>query len=397
MKSTQFLLLLWQKCRCLALFSILFHSSLLVSGQYRLRLRIAELPPNHGSDSLFVAGSFNGWHPARDGIKPASGDSATIDFELPGGEYQFKFTRGSWQSVEAAGNGANVENRHITLTQDTIVAVSVAAWKDDFKAISAPHTASRNVRIIDTAFAIPQLGRTRRIWLYLPPGYSKVKKRYPVIYLQDGQNLFDDQTASFGEWRVDECVDSMIRRGRPASIIVGIDNGPFRLTEYNPYDFEEFGKGEGKQYLDWLVNNLKPYIDKHYRTLPGPQQTSIAGSSMGGLISYYALLAYPEVFTKGGIFSPAFWTAESIKKLTDSSGQKLKGTLFFYMGGRESQRMIEDMKEVTDLLGKRCDALIYVVTDPYGEHNEAAWRKWFPEFYRWVLAKGFNSLVNPYD
>jgi predicted alpha/beta superfamily hydrolase len=256
---------------------------------------------------------------------------------------------------------------------------------------------SKDVRILDTAFSIPQLNRKRRIWIYLPPNYAHSRKRYPVIYLQDGQNVFDDYTAAFGEWGVDETVDSVISKKRQASIIVAVDNGPGRMTEYNPYSFREYGKGEGDEYVDFLALTLKPYIDKHYRTMPSALNTVVAGSSMGGLISYYALLKYPAVFGKGGIFSPSFWVAEEIKKLTDSVGSKVTGKIFFYMGGLEGTEHINNLKDITDNLGENSSVLLYSVIDPKSGHNEAAWRKWFPEFYNWILAPGFNYVIKVED
>ncbi|MEJ7589760.1 MAG: alpha/beta hydrolase-fold protein [Ferruginibacter sp.] len=366
------------------------------SSQFTARFLVSGIPATHVPDSLFVAGSFNGWNAAKNGtLMSKQGDTATIVLTgLPGGKYEFKVTRGSWQSVECHANGNDAGNRLFNLSADTVMQISVAAWKDDFAAFAKKHTASANVRIIDTAFAMPQLERTRRIWLYLPPGYANNRKRYPVLYMHDGQNIFDEYTSSNGEWKVDECIDSLVKIGKPGCIVVGIDNGPKRLNEYNPYDFAEFGKGEGNEYVDFIVKNLKPFIDRRYRTLAGPQNTMIAGSSMGGLISYYAMLKYPEVFGKGGIFSPAFWTAEKIRDMTDSCGKKLKGKLFFYIGEKEGENYSSDMKEVTDRLGTISSALIYAVTDSQGSHNEEAWRKWFPEFYNWVLAKGFNNVIS---
>jgi len=380
---------------------LFFAAALLCSGkpalsQYKVLFRIANRPANHLTDSIFVAGSFNGWEPGKNGSHFSSlKDTALIELhDLPAGNYQFKFTRGSWQSVESSADGKDIENRQLSLSADTVIWVSIPAWKDDFVAVAKQHTASRNVHIIDTAFPVPQLGRTRRIWLYLPAGYAKNKKRFPVMYMQDGQNIFDSYTSAFGEWGVDECVDSLVRQGKPACIIVGIDNGPQRLTEYNPYDSKDAGKGEGDQYLDFIVKTLKPFIDKRYRTLRDNQHTIIAGSSMGGLISYYALLKYPGTFGKGGIFSPSFWVSDKIRDLTDSSGKDLEGTIFFYIGGKEGERYTEDLKAITDKLGENSSALIYTVNDPESGHNEQAWRKWFPEFYNWVLANGFNNIIH---
>ena len=166
------------------------------------------------------------------------------------------------------------------------------------------HTASFNVKVMDTAFFMPQLNRTRRIWIYLPPSYRATKIYYPVLYMHDGQNLFDNATSYSGEWGIDEYLDSIFTLGKKEVIVVGIDNGlSKRMNEYNPYSFRQYGKGEGDEYVDFLVKNLKPFIDKHYRTLPGKKDTYIAGSSMGGLISLYAVLKYPAVFGGAGIFS----------------------------------------------------------------------------------------------
>jgi metallo-beta-lactamase class B len=248
---------------------------------------------------------------------------------------------------------------------------------------------------MDTAFFMPQLDRRRRVWVYLPKGYgaSKNKKRYPVLYMHDGQNVFDNYTSSYGEWGVDECLDTLIKNGKPPCIVVGIDCGSKRMNEYNPYYFEKFGEGEGDKYVDFLVKTLKPYIDKHYRTLKTKENTMIAGSSMGGLISYYAMLTHPDVFGKAGVFSPAFWTAPAINQLTDSIGANADGKIFFYIGELEGGSYVDDMKEVADNIGTRSDAIIYTVIDPASRHNEQAWRKWFAEFYTWMMGDGFNNQV----
>ena len=375
--------------------ALLLVSSGVCFSQFKVQILLKDFPAKHAGDSIFVAGNFNAWEPGKEKYRFLKNGQQTI-LQINGldsGIHQFKFTRGNWQTVECLPDGSDIGNRQINISSDTSFEYSVEAWKDDFAPVGKQHTASDRVRVLDTAFYIPQLKRHRRIWIYLPPGYSKSKKRYPVLYMQDGQNIFDEYTAGFGEWGVDECLDSLIRKGKNPGIVVGIDNGPRRLNEYNPYDFKSFGKGEGDKYVDFIANTLKPYIDKHYRTLPSKQNSIIAGSSMGGLISYYAMLKYPETFGKAGIFSPAFWTAEEIKALTASNASYLKGKLFFYMGGQEGDKYIDEMKEVTDELGRSSPALVYAVVDPDGSHNEEAWRKWFPEFYTWIMADGFNYVI----
>jgi predicted alpha/beta superfamily hydrolase len=376
------------------LLSLLFVAHLSLWSQHKLTIYLNHFPLTHKGDSIFIAGNFNNWMPARHALVEKGDSLAFIQIDsLVEGVYEFKFTRGDWAKVETRSDGTDVANHIVKLSSDSIVQYSIAGWKDDFSPAVKTHTLSGNVRILDTAFLMPQLDRTRRIWLYLPPGYASSKKRYPVIYMHDGQNVFDNFTAAFGEWRVDECIDSLVEKGKAGCIVVAIDNGPHRMTEYNPYEFKDFGKGEGALYVDFIANTLKPFIDRKYRTLPSKLNTIVAGSSMGGLISYYAMLKYPEVFGKAGVFSPAFWTAEKIKDLTLDSASSLKGKVFFYMGGLEGDQYINDMKKVTDELGRHSPALVYVVVDPKASHNEVAWRKWFPEFYTWIMADGFNTVI----
>ena len=352
------------------------------------------MPASEASDSIYLAGSLNGWVPANNNfLFITTANQHLLELKnVPAASYQYKLTRGSWDKVECTIDGKDIGNRTLQLSSDTTVLLSIAGWIDNFIPIKK-HTASANVQIIDTAFAMPQLNSTRRIWLYLPTGYATTGKRYPVMYMQDGQNIFDSYTSGYGEWGVDECLDSLIKNGRPGCIVVGIDNGLKRMTEYNPYDFANFGKGEGDRYVDFISQTLKPFIDNHYRTLPSRENTIIAGSSMGGLISFYAMLKYPDVFGKAGIFSPAFWTAPEINTATDLLAHKLNGKLFFYIGEQEGKKYVDDMKVIQEKIGKNSSAMLYAVISPDGLHNEQTWRKWFTEFYNFIMADGFNVIT----
>jgi predicted alpha/beta superfamily hydrolase len=366
-----------------------------VTAQNNLRLVISNSGKNHIGDSVFVAGNFNDWNPGNPTYQLKSKkDQLYIDIpNLPSGKYEFKFTRGAWNKVAVTKSGADISNYTILLSSDTLLNYTIQGWKDDFSVAAKDHTASPNVSILDTAFYMPQLNRHRRIAIYLPEGYFKSAKRYPVLYMHDGQNLFDDFTAGFGEWGIDESLDSLIKKGKKGCIVVGIDNGPKRLNEYNPYAFEQFGKGEGDAYVNFIVETLKPYIDRQFRTMPNKENTIIAGSSMGGLISYYAMLKHPGVFGKAGVFSPAFWTADEIKQLTDSVGKSVKGLLFFYMGGMEGEKYLADMINISERLAKVSTTYIYTAIDAEGEHNEMAWKKWFADFYEWISADGYNYII----
>ena len=364
--------------------------------QHALKITVNAVPVLHKEDSIFVAGSFNGWNPSDKSyvLKQNNGRLELTIPNLKEAVYEFKFTRGSWDKVNCLNNGADIANSLVKLISDTTIPYSIEAWKDDFVKPEKKHTASENVITIDS-FYMPQLNRHRRIWLYLPASYSSSKKHYPVLYMHDGQNIFDEYSAGYGEWGVDEYLDSIMKNGKNECIVVGIDNGPKRLNEYNPFDNERFGAGEGKLYAAFLVETLKPFIDKRYRTNKDKLHTMLAGSSMGGLISFYTQLAYPAVFGKAGVFSPAFWTAPGIMALTDSLSKTANGKFFFYMGGLEGEEYMSDMYEVMQVLGTKSSALIYSVTDPEGTHNEAAWRKWFPEFFRFMMADWTNYIIRP--
>jgi len=372
--------------------------------QYTLHINITSLPGTHSADTVFIAGNFNSWDPGNVNYKLTktrtanNTDLLSIDIAgLQGGIYEFKFTRGHWDKAEATADGKSISNRIIKLESDSTIECSIEAWTDDFAQAAKPHTASSNVHVMDTVFFMPQLYRTRKIWIYLPPDYSTSKKKYPVLYMHDGQNLFDEYTSGYGEWGVDECLDSIIKKGKPGCIVVGIDNGPKRMNEYNPYEFSDHGPGEGDAYILFLVETLKPYIDKHYRTMSSRENTFIAGSSMGGLISYYAMLRYPDVFGKAGIFSASFWIAPQVNELTDLLAGKSKGQFFFYAGEMEDSSMVPNMKMIAEKLAENSSTLIYTVTDPEGRHNEAAWRKWFEEFYLWITGNGLSYQIKTKD
>jgi predicted alpha/beta superfamily hydrolase len=156
------------------------------------------------------------------------------------------------------------------------------------------------------------------------------------------------------------------------------------MNEYSPYDMEKFGKGEGDQYVDFLVKTLKPFIDKKYRTKRCRKHRFIAGSSMGGLISFYAILKYPKVFGGAGVFSPAFWIVPGLKKGLEAKAKKVKGKIYFYAGKGESESMVPDMLSVMEQMSLYSKAKMTSVIRTEGKHNEATWRQEFPLFYKWI-------------
>lgn len=232
----------------------------------------------------------------------------------------------------------------------------------------------------------PQLGYTKKIWIYLPKNYSNTKKKYSVIYMHDAQNLFDAKTSYIGEWNVDEKLDSL----NAQVIVVGIEHGnEKRMDELTPYKNAKYGGGNADNYLEFIVKTLMPEIDKKYRTRTNAQNTGIMGSSIGGLVSYYAILNYPDVFGKAGVFSPAFWFNRSeILKLTDTV-PKLKTKIYFLCGDNEGDaEMVPDLNKIEDLVSNKrskSDKLTKKTIVKGGQHNEKLWRDGFANAYLWLF------------
>lgn len=371
----------------------LFYAQAALSQQVNFVISI--LPDNHPAGSpVFLAGNFNQWKPADPDFqfKSDSKGQYRLDVNLAPGDYEYKITRGSWDKVECDREGRSVGNRQLRLSEPMTVDLTIQAWQDQVSPKPRLHTASPQVHILDSAFFIPRLNRKRIIRIYLPEGYSGSLKRYPVLYLQDGQNIFDEASSYAGEWGVDECLDSM----RKKCIVVAIDHGgDKRISEYCPYDFSLKGTGlsvtgtlqpgEGPAYVAFLAKTLKPYVDRNYRTLANPDHTFIAGSSLGGLISMYAILRYPKVFGGAGVFSPAFWIAPEIFNEIKKKGKKIKSGIYFYAGKQESEEMVPDMMKAYEALHLVSKCRMTTVIREEGKHNEASWRKEFPLFYQWII------------
>jgi predicted alpha/beta superfamily hydrolase len=238
------------------------------------------------------------------------------------------------------------------------------------------------IRIIADDYEIPQLNRKRRISILLPNGYGSSSKSYPVLYLHDGQNLFDGG-GPFGNWAVDEKLSEMARKGMGDIIVVAIDHAEEeRVLEFSPFKETKWGKGDGKKYLKFLVETLKPHIDKNFRTLKERESTGVGGSSMGGLISIYAGLRYPSVFGKLMIFSPSLWITPKIYFDAINFHQPYPTDIYLYAGGAESVNMVGNVERLKQILEARnkegTKVNIELNIDPNGKHEEWYWSKEFP-------------------
>lgn len=355
----------------------------------QVQLVVNAVPLNTPSDAkIYVAGNFNNWNPSSTVLNKTPDGSYTVTIPEGEGIGEYKFTLGSWDTAETDLDGNQMKNRTFDfIGKPQNIPQQIIAWSEPKVRKS---TASPNVKILSENFPLPQLHTTRRIWIYLPEGYAESKKKYPVIYMHDGQNLFDDLTSFSGEWKVDETMEESYKQGEKQAIIIGIDNGGSeRLNEYSPWKNEKNGGGNGHLYADFLANTLKPYIDNTYRTLPQAKNTALVGSSMGGLISFYTGMRYPEKFGNLGIFSPSFWFAkdEMISFIRNNSKQ-IKRTRFYFLAGRqESAQMTADVEEIVPILLKKGarEKNIHTKLDDYGTHSEAYWSKEFPAAFRWLF------------
>jgi len=270
-----------------------------------------------------------------------------------------------------------------------VLAAAPPAFAADGANAAKASTALPGVSLLGEPIAMPGLERKRQLRLYLPPGYAASNKRYPVLYMHDGQNLFDNATAYAGEWKVDETLDALAKEGKLELIVVGIDNGAEkRMTELNAWDNPQFGAGENRAYTDFIVKTVKPMIDRQYRTLPDRANTAVMGSSMGGLASHYALAQYPEVFSKAGVFSPAYWTAQPSFAFVVSKPVPKDARVFLLMGGKEGPQMNADVKRMAEVIGKTGhpakNTVLKIV--PEAEHNEAFWAGELREALLWMFA-----------
>jgi predicted alpha/beta superfamily hydrolase len=267
---------------------------------------------------------------------------------------------------------------------------ATASWTEYGEARGGrPHTVSGSVQVLADLHS-PELGDGREILAYLPPSYRTSDRRYPVLYMHDGQNLFDASTSFSGEWGVDETMQEASRAGIEA-IVVGIPNaGERRTAEYSPFEDDRFGGGEGDAYLDFILRTLKPRIDADFRTLPGREHTGLFGSSLGGLISIYGFFRHPDHFGFVGAMSPAFWFAErAIFPFVRGAPFNL-GRIYLDVGTEEGAHTVRDTRRMRTLLHTRGydsgHQLLYV-EDRGADHSERAWRR--------RLGRSLHFLLRP--
>lgn len=253
--------------------------------------------------------------------------------------------------------------------------------------------ARRHLGRVRTIHAVesPQLGNRRNLLVYTPASYERGDARYPVIYMHDGQNLFDPATSFAGDWGLKTALAWASRRGLDA-IVVGIPNmGAARIDEYTPFMDRKVGGGSGDRYLDYLINTVKPLVDARFRTLPDRAHTGIAGSSLGGLISLYAYFRHPSVFGFAAALSPALWFANAAILSLVEQAPRLAGRIYLDVGLQEGDVHVTLARYLHNVLlakGYEPHRDLRWVEDEEGRHHESAWGRRFRRALPFLLRNG---------
>jgi predicted alpha/beta superfamily hydrolase len=384
------------KFKLLALLTLLGHSLLA-----QLTITITSTPSNTpSSDNIHIAGNFQNWNPGDPNyqLDNLGNGQHQITINPAAGTLEFKFTRGSWDSVEGNANGGFIPNRTYTYNGSASnLDLGIAGWED--LGGTGSSTAADNVHLLDNNFFMPELNRSRRIWIYLPPDYETTNKHYPVFYMHDGQNLFDVQTSFSGEWEVDESLNELFSQGDHGAIVVGIDNGgALRLDEYSPWYNNNYNAGgEGEQYINFIAETLKPYIDDNYRTLTEPVHTVLFGSSLGGLISQYGLMQRQDVFGKAGVFSPAFWFNPEVYNHSETTPKQGAKKIYMLAGIPEDNGSVVDAVNQMEAALLNNDFTNEEVNKAFhtdGQHSEWYWAREFRWAYLWLFDGEVLSAIS---
>jgi predicted alpha/beta superfamily hydrolase len=350
---------------------------------------------------IYISGDFNRWGLGTKAWPMTVLPDGSHAARLPNwvrGRYEFKFHLGDWSSEAINAQGSKLGNFSANFNdRKSAYDYTIDGWLGITPWPLAESTATPNVTLFSDDMRIPQLNRNRRIWVYLPPDYGKTNKRYPVIYMQDGQNVFDKATSFAGEWGVDETLNRLATQGDAGAIVIAINNGGrTRDEEFHPINPDNGRPGQADAYLSFIVNTLKPLVDSAFQTKPDRLNTAIIGASSGGTISLYGALKYPDVFGKAALFSTPLWLAPRFDALVPTANAHRPGTkLWFTCGATEKTgqgpagMFAKDQPALIDALaaaGFSRTTQLNATIDPVGQHGEAFWGRTFEGAYKWLFA-----------
>lgn len=339
------------------------------------------------SERIFITGNnsqLGNWTPDKSVLIKINDTTWQQSFIFSANQtIEYKFSKGSWSNEALTDDGKVPGNYVLKVTNDTCLTFSIKNWKDRFFKVSDGIYGNFNIH---KNFFCKNL-KPRDVVVWLPPDYySDTTKKYPVLYMQDGQNIFNPATSAFGvDWRLDEIADSLINVNKIQElIIIGVYNTADRWKEYNDSD-------TGRIYLNFLLNELKPFIDDHYRTKTDKANTAIGGSSLGGLISLIAVWEFSDYFSKAACLSPAFkiGSIDYVSSVINYTGKKKDIKLYIDNGGigleASLQPGVDDMLKALIQKGYELGKDILWIKDNEAEHNEAAWSKRANQFLQFLF------------
>ncbi|MDR6404312.1 putative alpha/beta superfamily hydrolase [Chryseobacterium ginsenosidimutans] len=350
--------------------------------------------------AAYITGNFNSWNPKDDRYRLTQLDPnkyfIEIDDQILPDMIEFKFTKGGWENVELDKYGNITPNRKASKSEGKTSGI-VEKWrlnwgpfKDEYFPI---------VEIISEEFYIPQLERYRKVWALLPYDYYISNKSYPVLYLQDAQNLFNEGSG-YGNWEIDKKLSILAEYGRGDVIVIAIEHGSEeRIKEYI-FDNDNVANGsEGKKYIRFIADTLKPFIDENYRTKRDRDNTGIGGSSLGALISIYSGFLYPEVYSKLLIFSPSLWVEPNNNFPLMNFRVPFKTKIYLYGGGQEGSKMVKRIHIFEEYLKRwekknLFDFEFRTNINPEGTHSEFYWSQEFPRAIEWLF---YDNRENPVE
>jgi len=344
------------------------------------------------SDTLFITGNdkrLGNWQPGAALMTKINDRQWQIKIKLPlNKRIEYKFTRGDWATEEALADGTIPGNKSFIVPKNETINHQIQNWRD--RVYQPEGKVTGGIRYHYNFYA-NRLKNERTIIVWLPESYkTETKKRYPVLYAHDGQNLFDPKTSFIGvDWQLDETADTLIRKGEIEEIIiVGIYNTPDRVQEYSDTEI-------GRSYMHFIINDVKPFIDHTYRTLPDRENTAMMGSSMGGLISFYMVWRYPEIFSKAACLSTSLqWNYGAIlKEIEEYDGSKKKIKIYSDSSGGGSEGrsapLYQKLNEILIAKGFQEGVDFEYYFDEAGDHSERSWatRAWRPLKFMFGIQK----------